>query len=146
MNKISLITSLLLKGCLFGNIAMAADDRMAQQALMAHLSSASLPDVKKKLLPYAKAGHANAQLAMAKLYESQDNYEPGLVVEWYKKSAVGGNPEAQFQLGLMYIDGEILNEDRDTGKFWVEQAAEQGHQRAKMVFDNMEIEDNSFGC
>lgn len=145
MNKITLITSLLLKGCLFGNVVMAADDR-TEQLLLANLSSGSLPEVKKSLLEFAQAGDANAQLAMAKLYESENKYEPSLVVEWYKKSAVKGNTEAQFQLGLLYIDGEALNEDRNAGMYWLELAAEQGHQRAKMVYESLEIEDYSFGC
>ncbi len=146
MNKVSIITSLLLQGCLFTDVVMADDDRMKQQELMAHLSNANLPEVKSSLLKYAKAGHADAQLAMAKVHESENKYQPDLVVEWYKKSAINGNAEAQFQLGLLYTDGEILNEDRDTGIYWIEQAAEQGHLQAKDVYDSMTMEDYSFGC
>jgi len=146
MKKLTLITSLLLKGCLFGDIAMGADVSSKDQMILAGLNKANLPMVKQSLLEYAKTGHANAQLAVAKLYESENNYEPSLVVEWYKKSAINGNAEAQFQLGLLYIDGEMMIENREEGMFWVEQAAEQGHERAKTVFESLEIEEFSFGC
>jgi TPR repeat protein len=68
------------------------------------------------------------------------------MVEWYKKAAINGNAEAQFQLGLLYADGELPDGDWDTGMYWVEKAAEQGHQQAGIVLESMENEYYSIGC
>jgi TPR repeat protein len=68
------------------------------------------------------------------------------MIEWYKKSANNGNAEAQFQLGLLYADGEIPEGDWDTGMYWVEMAAEQGHKQAGVVLESMENEYYSIGC
>jgi len=125
---------------------MAAEDRLEQQRIMASLKKDKMPAIERSLLKYAKAGDDYAQLALARIYESNSKHQPNLKVEWYKKSAINGNAEAQFQLGLLYADGEIPDGDWDTGLYWVEMAAEQGHQQAGVVLESMENEYYSFGC
>ncbi len=146
MNKTMLVTSLFVKGCLLGNSVMAAEDAGEQRELLASLSKDSLPGVERSLLQYAQNGDNNAQLALAKIYESENSHNPNLMLEWYKKSAISGNAEAQFQLGLLYIDGEVPDGDWDTGLYWVEMAAAQGHERAKIVYESLENEYYSIGC
>lgn len=145
MNKSMLITSLLLKGYLFGGSVMAAEN-VTEQQMMASLSKNNMHLVERSLLKYARAGDDRAQLALARIYESGNRHDPNLMVEWYRKSAVSGNAEAQFQLGLLYIDDELPDGDWDTGLFWVEMAADQGHQRAQVVFESLENEYYSIGC
>ena len=146
MNNRILIASMLLKGCLLSHTVMAAEDRLEQQRIMASLKKDKMPAIERSLLKYAKAGDDYAQLALARIYESNSKHQPNLKVEWYKKSAINGNSEAQFQLGLLYADGEIPDGDWDTGLYWVEMAAEQGHQQAGVVLESMENEYYSFGC
>ncbi len=146
MNKRTLVASLLLKGCLLGNTVIAAEEKAGQHLQMASFTKDSLPGFERSLLEYARAGDRNAQLALARIYESENKYDPNLMVEWYKKSAVNGNAEAQFQLGLLYIDEELPDDDGVTGMYWIEMAAEQGHTQAQMVFESLENENYSFGC
>lgn len=146
MNKSILIASMLLKVGLLSHTVMAAEDRVAQQRVMANLTKDKIPAIERSLLKYAKAGDDYAQLALARIYESDNKHQPNLKIEWYKKSAINGNAEAQFQLGLLYADGEIPDGDWDTGLFWVEMAAEQGHQQAGIVLESMENEYYSIGC
>ncbi|HWW00177.1 MAG TPA: hypothetical protein VNZ64_10820 [Candidatus Acidoferrum sp.] len=53
-------------------------------------------------------------------------------VDWLDKAAVQGFAEAQFQLGLCYLEGGPgVNEAPARGAKWLERAAEQGHPRAQ---------------
>jgi len=131
-----------------GNSVFAVNAHASGQQLLASLNINDSVKAERSLLDIANAGDSNAQLAMARIYESQNNPEQnnGLIAEWYRKSAINGNAEAQFQLGLLYIDGELSDGDRETGLFWVELAAEQGHFRAKIVQESLEEEEFSIGC
>lgn len=53
-------------------------------------------------------------------------------VDWLDKAAAQGFAEAQFQLGLCYLEGGPgVNEAPARGAKWLERAAEQGHPRAQ---------------
>lgn len=50
----------------------------------------------------------------------------------YLRLALKGNQEAQYQLGLAYLNGEYgLNRNYTHAKMWLEQAEYQGHTDAK---------------
>lgn len=144
MNTTRKMSLMLLKGCLLGNAVLAASAQAEDMQLLASLNTTRTGVIERSLLDTANAGDANAQLALAKIYESQ--HSTGKLVEWYRKSALNGNAEAQFQLGLLYIDGELADGDRDAGLFWVEQAAGQGHFRARVLQKSLEEEDILIGC
>jgi len=133
--KRKILLVLLLKIVLMGNVAIAADNSGDHRLSRLNFAVVSLPTVERKLIDNAEADN-----------DVKQDYVPALVVERYRKSALAGNAEAQFQLGLLYIDDELPEEDRGLGMFWVEQAAEQGHQQAKIVINSLEREDASFGC
>jgi len=144
MNKISKIASLILNSCLISNVALAGNMHTDIAQLLASIRS-DIPTVtKRSLVDIANSGDAEAQLALAKIYESQKNTE--LEIQWYKQSALNGNSEAQFQLGLLYIDGEEIDENQTTGLFWLDQAAQQGHVQARVVQESLENEDFLIGC
>jgi TPR repeat protein len=46
------------------------------------------------------------------------------------KAAEQGNMEAQYKLGLMYENGELVKEDIDAAIKWHRKAFEQGHKEA----------------
>jgi len=143
MNKTSIISLMLLKGCFLGNVVLATSAH-AENYQLASLNAARTSMIERSLLDTANAGDASAQLALAKIYESRNNKSE--LVEWYRKSALNGNAEAQFQLGLLYIDGELIEADQDAGLFWVGQAAAQGHFRARVLQQSIEDEDFFIGC
>lgn len=52
-------------------------------------------------------------------------------VEWYRKVAEQGDMWGQYHLGMMYKDGKGVGKDKDTARFWLQKAADQGHAVAK---------------
>lgn len=68
-------------------------------------------------------------------------------IKHYRPLAMSGDAEAQFQLGLIYIDDDLVEDQRQMGIFWVEQAAQQGHVLANILKDTLENEEAAlFGC
>ncbi len=70
-----------------------------------------------------------AQLRLARMCQlgeglAQDELEAAF---WYREAAIRAVPEAQFQLGLMYLEGLGVTEDVDQALRWISRAAAQGH-------------------
>jgi len=49
---------------------------------------------------------------------------------WYGRSAEGGFPEAQYELGMMCLQGQGVPWDADKARYWLGCAAKQGHRKA----------------
>ncbi|HTD06148.1 tetratricopeptide repeat protein [Undibacterium sp.] len=67
-------------------------------------------------------------------YEKKD-YASALKL--FKKAAKKGNSDAQFNLGLMYVNGEGVKRDYDQALRWYEQSAVQGNARAQLNYGRM---------
>ena len=52
-------------------------------------------------------------------------------VNWYRKAAVQGDADAQYNLGVMYDTGEGVPENDVEAVNWYRKAAEQGHASAQ---------------
>ena len=48
-------------------------------------------------------------------------------VDWYRKAADVGDPNAQFNLGYCYWTGDGVKKDTDEAVKWFRKAAEQGN-------------------
>ena len=96
-----------------------------------------------KVEKLASSGDVNAQMKMAAYYDfheggDNENYDEEKVVFWYEKAAKQGNAEAQYMLGLCYLnDYEDSSEEGDDANGrsrcieWFEKAAKQGHDKAQ---------------
>jgi len=51
--------------------------------------------------------------------------------KWYYKAGVGGHAEAQYSLGLMFLVGKGVVENREEALHWIKLAAAQGQAEAK---------------
>jgi TPR repeat protein len=69
-------------------------------------------------------------------------------IEWLKKSAAGGNPDAQFRLSIYYLLGEEAPPDFESAKSLLYQSAEQenlnalflkGHWGIEMCYDQLSL-------
>ena len=140
--KKKILFLILLKLYLAGDIVIA-DDVNHHQLSRLNFSLTGIPVVEKKLTEFSRT---EKQVDINLAEHRADNNGSGLVIERYRKSAMSGDAEAQFQLGLLYIDDDLNEDERGIGMFWVEQAAEQGHHQARVVIDSLEREDASFGC
>lgn len=82
----------------------------------------------------AEKGYDMAEFFMAKVYETGDGVEEDLdeALRWGEKAAEHGSAEIQYQVAKLYTyvgeDGDMINPDR--ARYWLEKAAERGHQMA----------------
>ena len=83
----------------------------------------------------AERGITSAQGALAECYANgicegipQDH---PTACQWYEKAAAQGNAEAQFNLGLMYHEGQGVRQDYAKARKWYEKAAAQGDAQAQ---------------
>jgi TPR repeat protein len=85
----------------------------------------------------ASAGDAQAQLLLAHRYREGKDAALSLyeAAQWYRAAAEQGEAEAQYQLGLMCIDGAGITEDATEGFDWIARATLQGHPGATRVFN-----------
>ncbi|UZJ42776.1 hypothetical protein OO006_09600 [Prosthecochloris sp. SCSIO W1101] len=47
----------------------------------------------------------------------------------YKLAAAEGNPEAQYNIGVMYYNGQGVGQDKEKAKEWFGKACDNGFQR-----------------
>lgn len=96
------------------------------------ISSANIALSAKKRM--AEGGDGEAQLMMGVAYADGENglkqdFEKAFY--WFEKSADNGIVDAQWQLGLLYFEGEGTPRDDDKGLYWVRKAAENGQMEAQ---------------
>ena len=67
--------------------------------------------------------------------------------EYCKRAAEEGLVEAQFQLGVMYLEGVgMMYEDEILALEWLWRAADNGHEHAREMFDFVLNRDFTIGC
>ena len=69
-----------------------------------------------------------------------------LVVSLLKQAATQGLAEAQFQLGNLYLDSEMLDQDEEKAIFWISKAADQNHVSAQFVYEQIMNNGFDIGC
>ncbi len=137
------MTHVKLKAASFGMLAAllvaslwAADP--AQEAAYAQGHQAYRAEDYKRaiqlLLPLAQQGHAGAQYDVARMYEKGEGVEKDekQTLDWYRRSAEGGNSRAQYKLFAGYARGwGQLKKDEGLAREWLMKAAEGGYDRAQ---------------
>ncbi|MDY4595082.1 MAG: tetratricopeptide repeat protein [[Pasteurella] aerogenes] len=88
------------------------------------------------LLSFALINNASAETASEKFdrayqYTQQQNYQAAFPI--FKELAEQGNENAQFNLGLMYANGQGVRQDYLQAVKWYQQAAEQGLAEAQVT-------------
>ena len=116
--------------------------KQSQPRAQMRLSESHLTTKKQALLTLqeaAQAGNSAAMLHLA-MYELLGEglaVDKGAAtasgVEWVKQAASKNDSRAQRLLSKMYYQGVGVAQDIDTGKYWLEQAAENGHAEAASV-------------
>jgi TPR repeat protein len=81
-----------------------------------------------ELLPKAEAGDAEEQYWIGFFYYFGDGFgkDYDMAFQWFKKSAVQGNPKGQEYLGKCYVEGKGVKKDPVEGIRWLHKSAEQG--------------------
>jgi TPR repeat protein len=81
------------------------------------------------LLKSGELGSLEAQRDLGALYATGDWTGPCdsvRAVEWYRRAAERGHPDAQYNLGFMYLLGEGVQVDPEEGVKWLRRSADQG--------------------
>jgi TPR repeat protein len=83
----------------------------------------------------AEQGHTKAQVALGAIYltgvvgQSPDHIKGAF---WTEKAAVSGNPDAQYNLGQIYLNGLGRQKDTEKAFYWHSLSAEKGNQDASI--------------
>jgi TPR repeat protein len=87
----------------------------------------------QELKPLAERGNAEAQFALAAIYQAglgvPQDYQQALY--WLRKSADQGNSKAQSNLGKMYSEAIGVPQDYQQALYWLRKSAEQGEAMAQ---------------
>lgn len=112
---------------------------LKEQILPAGVDDAQVAEEKfKALMENARAGDPVAQNGLGVMYYTGEavsktssgqvlDNDPELAAGWFFRSAEQGYADAQFNLGLMYINGEGVPQDIPHAVELFQKAAEQGH-------------------
>ncbi len=97
---------------------------------------------------YALDGDVESQALLARRYSSGDGvkkdlYRAGI---WYRRAAEGGCTEAQYQIGVMLLDGEGVTEDSNEGLEWISIASQGDHVKATRVFNYLMANPAALDC
>lgn len=58
---------------------------------------------------------------------------------WLRKSAIGGNPEAQYNLGESYLYSKGVEFDNQKAQFWLKRALNGGYSKAKRMLAQIDV-------
>lgn len=84
----------------------------------------------------AQQGYAEAQFALAILYEELDNKEQAII--WLEKAAKQNHVQSQYLLGVNYRFGFWgLEHDSTKALYWLTKAANQGYTAAQIELGNL---------
>lgn len=73
----------------------------------------------------ANSGGAQEDLNQACEYYEKEDFKQA--AQWFRKAAEQGSAQAQSNLGVMYADGEGVDQNMDEAIRWLRKAAEQGY-------------------
>lgn len=85
------------------------------------------------LQPVGESGHSGAQYLLARMYEKGKGVakDHTKMLEWYRRSADGGNAKAQYKMAVGYAQGYGgLEKDDAEVRNWLVKSADQGYRRA----------------
>ena len=90
-----------------------------------------------KLEAASNAGHIEATLLLAYIYDKAQENETA--VKLYRYAAEKGDPKGQLEFGLMVVYGEGITKDVAVGRSWVEKSVQQNYTQAMLVLGQVYI-------
>jgi len=93
---------------------------------------------------YERSSTCASNLELGAIYHSGRDFERNFTkaMEYFLKAANDGESEdaqhAQFNVGIMYLQGDGVSQNEDTAAFWLAKAARQGYQPARKVLRQLE--------
>lgn len=114
-------------------------NKMAQFTLgfLYETGERAAPDAKKAVKWYQRA--ARPTRGMTHIHVApvgKDRYDR--VETLQTGPEIPGNPDAEYRLGLMYLEGRGVRKSRDKAARWFRRAAEKGHGQAAAALEELE--------
>lgn len=79
----------------------------------------------------AQQGYVEGQYALGEIYGNRNTPEDGkLAHEWHKKASEQRAADSLYNLGLTYLKGEHVPQDKEEAAKWFKKAADYGHKEA----------------
>ncbi|MGZ5883499.1 MAG: tetratricopeptide repeat protein [Burkholderiaceae bacterium] len=100
------------------------------QVVLAAMNKGDITAATQYLLPLAKSGHAEAQFLLVSVLRSTDQKQ---ATEWLIIAAKNKYPDACHILGLMYMDGNGMPQDKAEGENFLRCAADGGSPGAQVA-------------
>ena len=113
-----------------GNLAISNELEPYDQGLLA-LENGNYSRAYKLWLSLAQDGHINSQYMLGRLFENGQGRDIDLegAISWYERAAKAGQAEAQYRLGLYYIN-EAEDINKTLGLYWIQSAADNNNAQA----------------
>lgn len=92
-------------------------------------------DITEAIFYCADNGDVNSQYLLYSIYYKKADYKSAFL--WCVKAAENGNIQAQYDLGLHYLYGDIIDKDITKALSLLEQSAENGYQEANKKLVNL---------
>ncbi|MCG8432509.1 MAG: sel1 repeat family protein [Gammaproteobacteria bacterium] len=83
----------------------------------------------------ALLGHVKSQFNLAVMLNSRGQHTEA--VRWYRKAASGGHDLAQYNLAVMYYNGDGIAQDYETAAQWLQRSAKRGNADAQFLLGKM---------
>ena len=129
---------LLSSGLVIGNLSNAYAMQVNLPVTMATNASLAIKQNPNPSFLLAMANNLHTSI-----YAKQNKE---LVIYLLKTAAKQGNAEAQFQLGSLYMNSELLNQNEDKALYWLTQAADQNHAHAQFLYEQIMGNGYDIGC
>lgn len=119
--------------------SLVAKQKPSPQSCQQSIQQHDYPAAFKHCQAAAEQGNAQAQTALAHLYENGKGVirDDAQAVFWYRKAALQGDSAAQSTLGVRYYTGEGVEKDYTQAAAWQRKAAEQGYPDAQYILGMM---------
>ncbi|MBQ4385727.1 MAG: sel1 repeat family protein [Kiritimatiellae bacterium] len=83
------------------------------------------------------AGHDDADAQYQLYFDCRDRGENVECIKWLRKAARNGLPDAEYEMGFVYEDGNLVRRSFRKAVEWYRKAAEQGHATAERILGKL---------
>jgi tetratricopeptide (TPR) repeat protein len=118
-------SKVICKGCDYADDISGGGDRCPFCRELA----TNMEEFRKRLMKRVKADDPAAVRHMGGMCYNEGEYDSAL--EYFTKAAELGNVDAHYQLGNMYMKGEVVEKDEEKAAYHFEKAAMSGHPEAR---------------
>ena len=116
-----------LRAFIAGDTGIKCPDFNFNKVIGFAVVEACMKEEMENLKELAEEGSVYAQFRLSRMFLSLSNLDIDQAFQWVERSAGQGYAPSQFNLSVMYFNGEGIERDPNQAFQWMERSAEQGH-------------------